>query len=88
MVYDGEKFNIPELGIRQYEDKDYIDAFRLSDEAFHIMRLSLGRFPDSKLSEPSEESRKDWLKYAKDSYVYVINDEIVGYGNLEDSTIN
>ena len=88
MVYDGEKFDIPELGIRQYEDKDYIDAFRLSDEAFHVMRLSVGHFPDSKLSEPSEESRKDWLKYAEDSYVYVINDEIVGYGNLEDSTIN
>lgn len=72
----------------KYENKDYIEAFTLSDEAFHLMRLSTGHFPDSKLSEPSEKSRQNWLKEADSSYVYAINDEIVGYANLEHYTID
>ena len=88
MIYKGDKFDLPDLPIRQYEDKDYLEAFTLAEEAFHIMRLSTGYFPNSKINEPSEESRKRWLKYADESFVYVLDNEVVGFANIDGPEID
>ena len=83
MKYRGEKVEIPPLPIRPYEDKDYLDAFTLSAEAFHQMRLETGCFPESVPETPGEESREHWRNTADERYVYVLDDEIVGYAHVE-----
>lgn len=88
MIYEGAKFDLPVLPIRQYEDKDYLEAFTLAEEAFHVMRLSTGCFPNSKINEPSEESRKRWLKDADESFVYVLDNEVVGFANIDGPEID
>ena len=88
MKYSGPKFEVSNLSVRQYRDEDYHEAFMLSAEAFHRMRLGTGCFPDSLVGEPSEESRKSWLKYAKDEYVLELDDEIVGYADVDDDELN
>lgn len=88
MVYGGEKFDIPELPIRRYEDKDFSEAFTLSDEAFHSMRLGTGLFPNSHLSKPNEKIRRSWSKDADCEYVYTLNNEIIGYAKVDGSIID
>ena len=87
MVYHGEKFELPELPIRQYEDGDYTEAFSLYAEAFHRMRLSTGCFPESVPKEQSEAGRREWAETADERYVYVDKDEIVGFAHLEGSEL-
>jgi len=88
MVYNGKKFVIPELYVRNYQDEDYLEVFYLSHEAFHAMRVSTGCFPDSKVGEPSEESRQAWLKYKDDTFIYIVNNEIIGCAELEDAELD
>ena len=88
MRYNGEKFEVPNILVRQYRDEDYNDAFALADEAFHRMRVGTGCFPDSQLSKPSEESRQRWLKYAEDEFVMELDGEIVGYADVEDEELD
>lgn len=83
MTYRGEKFDLPDLPVRQYEDGDYDEAFALYVEAFHRMRLSTGCFPESVPKTPSEASRKEWAETADERYVYVDNGEIVGFAHQE-----
>ena len=87
MVYHGEKFKLPELPVRQYEDSDYAEAFSLYAEAFHRMRLSTGCFPESIPKAPSEAGRKEWAETADERYVYVDKGEIVGFAHLEGSEL-
>ena len=74
--------------VRPYRDEDYADAHALHEEAFHMMRLSVGDFPDSQLGQPSEKSRADWLTHAADRYVYEMDGEIVGYSHIEDGELS
>ncbi len=83
MTYHGERFALPELPVRQYEDGDYAEAFTLSAEAFHKMRLETGRFPDSVPGTPGDESRRAWAESADERYVYTADHEIVGYAHVE-----
>ena len=88
MIYRGEAFELPELPIRPYEDKDYIDAFTLFQEAFHRMRLSTGCFPDSVAREPSEASRKRWAESDEDQYVFVKDGKVIGYADVDGTEID
>lgn len=88
MKYNGPKFEMPSLQVRQYKDEDYTEAFYLAAEAFHRMRVGTGCFPDSQVGEPSEESRKRLLKYANDEYILELNDEIVGYADVDDEELD
>ena len=87
MKYRGEKFEVPNISVRQYRDEDYNEAFILAEEAFHRMRVGTGCFPDSQVGKPSEESRKRWLKDASDKFVMELNGEIVGYASLDDEEL-
>ena len=88
MSYKGNKFDIPDLPIRNYEETDFENVYYFVDKAFHIMRLSTGWFPDSKLKDPDEESHKWYSDTKKDSFVYIVDNEIVGYVNLIEDEIN
>ena len=88
MKYDGKKFQESNLPIRQYRDEDFDEAFKLSAEAFHKMRVGTGCFPDSKVAPPSETSRENWLKEAENEFVIDLNGEIVGYANLDDEELD
>lgn len=88
MKYHGEKYEIPPLPVRQYEDKDYPAAFKLSAEAFHKMRLETGRFPDSVPEAPSDACRERWRSTADERYVYVLDGEIVGYAHVEGNVLD
>ena len=88
MKYRGERFEEPNLTVRKYRDEDYLECFALAEEAFHRMRVGTGCFPDSKMREPSEESRKAWLEEAENEWVLLENDAIVGYAHAEDEELN
>jgi mycothiol synthase len=83
MRYAGEPFPEPELPVRKYRDEDFEEAALLSAEAFHVMRLSTGCFPDSVVRQPSEEERRYWAEHADDGYVYLSGSEIVGHARIE-----
>ncbi|MBO4452621.1 MAG: GNAT family N-acetyltransferase [Clostridia bacterium] len=83
MKYSGGKFEDGDIPVRQYTDADFIDSFVLAEEAFHKMRVETGLFPDSKVDEPDEESRKFMAESAERRYVYEVGGEIVGYGKLD-----
>lgn len=88
MKYRGEKFEEPNLPIRQYRDEDFDQAFRLSAEAFHRMRVGTGCFPDSVVATPKETTREDWLKGAANKYVIDKDGEILGYSNLHEGELS
>ena len=88
MKYPGKMFPEPELPVRHYRDEDFIEAFSLSSEAFHLMRLGTGCFPDSTLSEPDEETRKRWAESADDEYVFVQDGEIAGYARIDGNELD
>ena len=88
MEYRGEKFDEPELPVRNYRDEDFSEAYAMSDEAFHVMRLSTGSFPDSTLSEPDEEDRKYCAENAENEYVIELNGEIVGYAAIDGTELD
>ncbi len=88
MAYRGEAFPEEELPIRHFRDEDYPEAFTLSAEAFHAMRLSSGWFPDSVTAQPSEASRKRWAEDAENEYVYVLDDEIVGHACIDGTVLD
>ena len=60
----------------------------LEAEAFHRMRVGTGCFPDSQVGEPSEESRKRWLKDAKDEYILELDGEIVGCADVYEEELD
>lgn len=83
MEYTGGPFEEAALPIRQYRDEDYAQAQKLSAEAFHKMRVGTGCFPNSAPAKPSAEMRRRWADTAEGRYVYVLEDEIVGYGYID-----
>lgn len=88
MKYSGEMFEGSFPAIQPYRDEHFADAFTLSAEAFHRMRLEAGCFPDSVISTPSDEARQLWAETADDRYVYVLNDEIVGYAHIDEAELD
>lgn len=87
MKHNGGKFSSELIPVRHYCDEDYLDAFKLSTEAFHEMRVSVGDFPDSKIEEPSKQIRDRLKQEAENRYTYFIDGEIVGHGWLEGNEI-
>jgi mycothiol synthase len=88
MKYEGARFDIDELSIRQYCDDDYSQSQRLYAEAFHKMRVSVGDFPDSEIQRPSEQNRKAWEDDSENRYCYVLNNEIVAHAHLDNNEIS
>ena len=87
MVYSGPHFELAVVPVRQYQDEDYSEAHSLYAEAFHLMRLSTGCFPDSVPEPPSEKGRKYWSETTDERLVYLNGEEIVGYAHIEGSEI-
>ena len=83
MRYNGQPFDIPTLPIRKHRDEDFSEAYAMSAEAFHIMRLETGYFPDSVPNVPDEEIRQHCLDTADERYLYVLNNEIVGCAHID-----
>jgi len=83
MTYDGPKFDLEKLPIRQYAQGDYESAHKLYAEAFHQMRLSTGDFPDSQVEEASDKMKVHWQETCKDRLVYIDGEEIIAYAHLE-----
>ena len=88
MCYSGEKFDLPPAEIRRYEDRDFLEAYTLSAEAFHRMRVETGHRPDSVPYVPDEEDRKDCLATADERYVYLLDGEIVGCAHIDGAEID
>jgi mycothiol synthase len=88
MEYMGGVFPEEELPIRHYRDEDYPEAFAMYAEAFHVMRIGTGCFPDSKPAQPDEEERKYWAEHADDGYVYLSGNEIVGHARIEGNELD
>ncbi len=82
MKYGGEKLVEKPLPIRAYCDEDFLEAYTLTDEAFHKMRLDTGLFPDSKLAPPTDKERAHWNETASERFVYEKDGEIVGCGRI------
>lgn len=87
MIYSGSSFERENIPVRQYQDQDYEEAHSFYAEAFHLMRLSTGLFPDSVPNPASEEERKYWAKTAEERLVYLDGDELIGYAHIEGSEI-
>ena len=88
MKYDGERFEEPDLPIRQYRDEDFDEAFKLSAEAFHRMRVGTGCFPNSVVAIPREDTREKWARHMEEKYVIDAGGEIIGYANLDEDEIS
>ncbi|MBR4291149.1 MAG: GNAT family N-acetyltransferase [Oscillospiraceae bacterium] len=88
MRYQGDLFEEKSLPVRKYQDKDFIDAFTLTAEAFHIMRLGTGCFPNSVMSKPNDEARQLWADTADERYVYELDGEIVGYAHIDGAELD
>ena len=88
MTYRGNKFEIPELPIRKLQEEFFEEAFHISAEAFHIMRLETGHDPNSVLHVPDAETRKSCLETADERYVYQMDGEIVGCAHIDGAELD
>ena len=82
MTYNGVRFDIPILPIREYKDDDYDSAYKMYSKAFHEMRIRVGDFPDSVVGQPNNAIRKQWKLTKKERLVYLLGDEIIGYSHV------
>ena len=82
MKYNGVRFDIPVLPIREYKDDDYDSAYEMYSKAFHEMRIRVGDFPDSVIGQPNSTMREQWELTKKERLVYLHGDEIVGYSHV------
>ena len=88
LIYQGEKFDIPEVPVRQYRDEDFMEAFTLAEEAFHKMRLETGCFPESTTTPPNDKYRQRFAETADERYVYELNGKVVGYAKLDGNELD
>ena len=82
MVYSKSPFETEPAPVRQYLDTDYSEAHSFYAEAFHIMRLGTGCFPESVPEAPNEQMRKYWSDTDFERLVYLIGEEIAGYAHI------
>ncbi len=87
MRYRGGRFPEPDLSVRKYRDEDFEEAFALSAEAFHRMRLGTGLFPDNVQAVPDGRVRRHWSETAGERYVLTADGEIAGHAKLDGDTI-
>lgn len=87
MSYTGPRFDVPELPVRQYRDEDYPEAHDMYARAFHLMRVGVGDFPDSRVEPPDEGQRAFWARTTDTRMVYELEGEIVGYTHVVDEVI-
>ena len=87
MKYSGSKFEITVLPVRGYCDEDYSTAHGMYARAFHEMRVRVGDFPNSIIEEPNDKMRNHWEKTSDERFVYIMNNEIVGYAHVEGNEI-
>ena len=87
MKYRGPKFEEKALPVRKFKPEDFDETYAFVDEAFHLMRLGTGCFPDSALTEPDSETRKAWTEAADKRFVYVLGDEIVAQAKTDGNTL-
>jgi mycothiol synthase len=87
MKYNGDKYDIPFLSIREYSDEDYESAHEMYARAFHEMRTRVGGFPDSVIEQPNEFMRRHWDLTKNERFVYVQDNEIIGYAHVERNEI-
>jgi mycothiol synthase len=87
MKYNSDKFDIPFLSIREYNDEDYESTHDMYARAFHEMRTRVGEFPDSVIEQPNEYMRKHWDSTKKERLVYVQDNEIIGYAHVVKNVI-
>ena len=83
MIYSGPCFEPMTVPVRQYKDKDYSEAHSMYAEAFHLMRLGTGCFPNSVPEPSSEEGRKYWSDTENERLVFLNGEEIVGYAHIK-----
>lgn len=88
MKYQGGRFEEKPLPVRKYRDEDFVAAFTVEDEAFYKMRLESGSFPDSTLSEPSDDMRNFYAERAENEYVYLQGDEIIGFAQIDGAELS
>ena len=88
MEYPGKKFGIPELPIRKHRDEDFLEAYTLSAEAFHIMRLETGHDPNSVPYPADENARQECLRTADERYIYALGDKIIGCAHIDGAEID
>lgn len=88
MIYTGPRFEEEAVPVRQYQDADYQAAQALEAEAFHVMRLGTGCFPDSVPTAPSEEMRREWEETSGERFVCVLEDEIVACAHVEGAELD
>ena len=88
MKYRGERFEHPEIPVRKYRDEDFLEAYTLSAEAFHIMRVETGHDPDSVPYAPDEEARQYCADTAEGRYVYELDGEIIGCANVDGAELD
>ena len=87
MLYGGPPFPEEDLAVREYRDSDYPEAHALYAEAFHLMRLGTGCFPDSVPEAPGDRMRRNWAATAGDRLVCLRDGGLAGYAHVEGGEI-
>lgn len=87
MKYTDGKFDVPDLPVKQYQDKYYESAHEMYARVFHEMRKSVGDFPDSVVEQPNENMRNNWSNTAYERFVYIQDDIVIGYAHIEGNCI-
>jgi ribosomal protein S18 acetylase RimI-like enzyme len=52
------------------------------------MRVRVGCFPDSVITQPSEKERRAWKEDVEDRFVYEIDGEIVAYSHISGNELS
>lgn len=86
MIFNGNRFQVDDDGISNYEEDDYVVCQKILSEAFHKMRLSVGM--ESKLDQPSEKQRRWCQKNKNNIFLLRDNDRIVAVARLAENEID
>ena len=88
MVYEGGLLEESPLPVREYRNEDFLEAWTLSAEAFHRMRMSTGCFPESTVGTPSDEKRAYWTETANERLVLELDGGIVGCAQISGNELS
>lgn len=88
MARSGPAFGAERSALRGYEDRDYPAVHSFYAQAFHLMRLGTGCFPDSVPEPPGEEMRARWAETCGERLVYELDGAVVGYAHVEGGMID
>lgn len=90
--YQGKNFNEPELCVKKYEDKYYIDKISLESEAFSKLREKHDIKPYNwylAAGEKNLEANRKWTLGEKE-YIYLFfeNEEIIGASMVKNAEVD